>query len=93
MKRRSFLAMIGLAPVAASVPAAMARDTRRLVITVKNINPDAILRFENGQLSIGTVTAGVIRSGNTEIDIGAGKITHFDVRNPSHQWDDKESWT
>ena len=78
MKRRSFLAMIGLAPVAASVPAAMARDTRRLVIPVKNINPDAILRFENGQLSIGTVTAGVI---------------HYDPRNPSHQWDDKESWT
>jgi hypothetical protein len=88
MKRRSFLAMIGLAPVAASVPAVVAASVPALV--PMRVSDDGKLTLDVA--NIDTITAGVIRSKNMTIDMGAGTIVfrHYD---PPHQRNDKESWT
>ena len=76
MKRRSFLAMIGLAPVAAvsAANAAEASQTSemRLRLPARALRDDAVIEMVDGRLSISTMRSA---DGRAEINFDAGYIT------------------
>lgn len=82
MKRRSFLAMLGLAPVAA-VPAVAATPSQSYVrVPISKLNPNTILEFTDGVVrmnvaKIGEINSGTIRKsdGSFAMDIGAGSVS------------------
>lgn len=83
MKRRSFLAMLGLAPVAA-VPAAAAAQTPNEYLSEVFRKTDAPFTFENGtahmnMAHLGLVNSGAIRNGDGSfaMDLGAGSVSWF----------------
>lgn len=80
MKRRSFLAMLGLAPVAAAAAAVKAAATETQQIRIEATPSDhPLVDYPKRATSaeIGQVTGGIIRTkdGSLCLDLGAGTIS------------------
>lgn len=62
MKRRSFLAMLGLAP-AAAVPAAAQPKRAAVRIPVSRLDPNSVIEFKDGVLRMNVANIGETQTG------------------------------
>ncbi len=83
MKRRTFLRMLGLAPVAAAVPAMALPRPEKPAIDARGADPEAIGKLEqvvsqqrlDFGANIGSITAGTIRTRNgIEMDMQSEEV-------------------